>query len=89
MLLCACFTDEFVSSRQRRFYNNSATGVQPPKGNALEIARNFRLQKQKTTSKVSTASKVIVKSTVTDNSIVKPGTSPMHTVSNICVHVYD
>ena len=76
-VLCVCFTDDFVPTRQRRFYNNSSSiSSSQAKGNALEIARQFRLQKQKTTTKPSAVSKV-VKSAATDIPIVKPGMSAM------------
>ena len=83
MYLVICLTDEFVPSRQRRFYNNSGNAAQA-KGDALEIARNFRLQKQKTTtSKVSTVSKAVVKLTTADVPTIKePGMSVTY------VHLY-
>ena len=67
--------------------------MQPAKGNALEIARNFRMLKQKTTSKVSTVSKAVVKTAVTDNPTVMPGMSAIYTVPDIymicvCVSLY-
>ena len=76
--MCVCFTDDFVPTRQRRFYNNnSSASASQAKGNALEIARQFRLQKQKTTTKPAVVSKVaiskVVKSVATDDPIVKPG----------------
>ena len=72
---CTCFTDDFIPSRQRRFLNNNnAANASQTKGNALEIARQFRMQKQKTStvSKVAPVSKVVtvskvVKSIATDN----------------------
>lgn len=79
-MLCVCFTDDFVPTRQRRFYNNSSsTSVSQPKGDALEIARQFKLQKQKMTTKPAVVNKVavskMVQSVPTDNPIVKPGMS--------------
>ena len=59
--------------------------MQPAKGNALEIARNFRMLKQKTTSKVSTVSKAVVKTTVTDNPTVMPGMSAIYIVPDIYI----
>jgi len=55
------YTDDFVPSRQR-FYNNSG----PARGDALEIARQFRLQKKQATRKVSVSKPISVKTDVVE-----------------------
>jgi len=63
--------EEFVPSRQR-FYNNSG----PARGDALEIARQFRLQKKQAARKVSVSKPISANTDVAEKLPPKivPGT---------------
>ena len=58
---CVLYSEDFVPTRQR-FYNNSGPG----RGDALEIARQFRLQKKQATRKVSVSKPISVSTEVAE-----------------------